>query len=377
MGFKMGRMAIWAAMAIGAVMVSGPVTPAHAQEGGTDIDLKLFGTKDLPSNPTGCHFALWQANRDPATDKYAYLFYLPFSEDGAPLKARMKIGDEFIELYEIAQSQEDTNGGLPRHSAYRSDNPRYRVLIELLKVGDGGSMAPVTEADIYVVRSKKFPFLAGARGEYGCPGKGPMKLEAPSPAEPPAEERSENSDAVKLPNMARWSGPTGLPLGPQRLLASLDEVPVPLRQALFKYAYQECDLAAPSAWNGASYVINSNYLLWELPCFTGAYQGSSAFGVTQNPPGDWANVLVLPTLPGNLADESYGVMNAQVFNEKGLITATEFGRGLGDCGVYKVFRLTDGPGEEIELELLEYREKIDCNGTANLPEIWPLVFRSY
>ncbi|WP_346912919.1 hypothetical protein [uncultured Roseibium sp.] len=172
MGFQMGRLAFWAALAISAVMVSAPVTPAHAQEDGTDIDLKLFGTKDLPSNSTGCHFALWQANRDPATDKYAYLFYLPFSEDGAPLKARMKIGDEFIELYEIAQSQEDTVGGLPRHFAYRSDKPRYRVLIELLKVGDAGSMAPVTEADIYVVRSKKFPFLAGAKASTVARARG-------------------------------------------------------------------------------------------------------------------------------------------------------------------------------------------------------------
>lgn len=370
----MGRMAFWAALAIGAVMISGLATPAHAKDDESDIDLKLFRTQDLPPNPTGCHFALWQANRDPKTDKYSYLFFLPFSEDGAPLKARMKVGDEFIELYEIAQSQDQTVGGLSRHYVYRSDKPRYRVLIELLEVGDGGSMAPVTDADIYVVRSKKIPFLAGAKGEYGCPGEGAA---APVQAPAPAQDRSDNSTAVELPNMARWSGPTGIPVGPQHLLASADEVPVPLRQALFKFAYQECDLAAPSAWSGASYVVNNNYLLWELPCFTGAYQGSSAFGVTQNPPGDWANVLVLPTLPGNLADETYGVMNAQVFNDKGLITATAYGRGLGDCGVYKVFRLTDGPGEELELELLEYREKIDCNGTANLPEIWPLVFRSY
>lgn len=375
MSFNIGRRAFWAALAICVATISGQVTPAHAKDDGSDIDLKLFGTKDLPPNPTGCHFALWQANRNPASDKYAYLFFLPFSEDGAPLKARMKVGDEFIELYEIAQSQDETVGGLSRHYVYRSDNPRYRVLIELLKVGDGGSMAPVTEADIYVVRSKKIPFLAGAKGEYGCPDKGPMQLQAPAQA--PAEDRSDASDGGNLPDMARWTGPTGIPLGPQHLLASPDEVPVPLRQALFKYAYQECDLAAPSAWNGASYVVNSNYILWELPCFTGAYQGSSAFGVTQNPPGDWANVLVLPNLPGNLSDETYGVMNAQVFNDKGLITATEFGRGLGDCGVYKVFRLTDGPGEELELELLEYREKIDCNGTANLPELWPLVFRSF
>ena len=358
-------------------MISGLTVPAQAKDDGPEIDLKLFGKKDLPPNPTGCHFALWQANRDPATDKYAYLFFLPFSEDGAPLKARMKVGDEFIELEEIAQSQDQTVGGLSRHYVFRSDSPRYRVLIELIKVGDGGSMAPVTEADIYVVRSKKYPFLAGARGEYGCPGEGPLRLQAPGPAPAPDQGRSETSPAVKLPDMARWTGPTGIALGPQRLLASLDEVPVPLRQALFKYAYQECDLAGPSAWNGASYVVNENYLLWELPCFVGAYQGSSAFGVTQNPPGDWANVLVLPNLPGNLAEETYGVMNAQVFNEKGLITATEYGRGLGDCGVYKVLRLTDGPGEELELELLEYREKIDCDGTANLPEIWPLVFRSF
>ena len=173
MRLTVGRNALWAALALVASVLPGL---AQAKDEGPGIDLKLFGTRDLPPNPTGCHFALWQENRDPATDKYSYLFFLPFSEDGAPLKARMKVGDEFIELYQIAQSRDRIVGDLSRHYVYRSDNPRYRVLIELLRVRGGSPMMPVAEADIYVVRSKKFPFLAGARGEYGCPGNGPLLL---------------------------------------------------------------------------------------------------------------------------------------------------------------------------------------------------------
>ena len=61
-----------------------------------DVDLKLFGEADVSSS-SGCWFSLWQKNRDPAKDKYAYVFYAPIS-GGVEDTARMKIGKDFVAL---------------------------------------------------------------------------------------------------------------------------------------------------------------------------------------------------------------------------------------------------------------------------------------
>lgn len=352
-------------VAVSMGVIGAKAMPSNAQAEDLDIDLKLFRAADLPDNPTGCHFALWQKDRDPKTDKYAYLFFQPFSENGEPLPARMRVGDTFLELNEIAQATEDTVNGIPRHLVYRSENPRYRVLIELRESSGGGSMSPIDEAGIYVVRSDKLPFPASGKGQYGCPD---------------IPEESASADPASVTKSAAvppWQGPAGIPFGREQMLSSASEVPRSLRQQLRDYAADDCFLDGPAPWPGARYVINEYYIFWQVPCFAGAYQGSSAFGVTQNPPQDWGELLVVPTPPSRSGHESYSVMSPVTLNGTGIIRSTELGRGAGDCGIHQVFRLIDGPGEVLELELLEFREKPDCDGVATAPESWPLVYRSY
>lgn len=344
--------------------VTGAV-PSDTRAEDQEIDLKLFRTADLPDNPTGCHFALWQKDRDPGTDKYSYLFFQPFSEDGVPLAARMRVGDTFLELKEIAQSTEETVNGLPRHLVYRSKNPRYRVLIELRESSGGGSMTPIEDAGIYVVRSDKLPFPASGKGQFGCPDI------------PEDSAGADRASATKTAASPGWRGPQGIPFGREQMLSGASEVPRSLRQQMRDYAADDCFLDGPSPWPGARYVINEYYLLWQLPCFVGAYQGSSAFGITQNPPQDWGELLVVPSPPSRSGHESYSVMSPITLNGTGIIRSTELGRGAGDCGIHQVFRLIDGPGEVLELELLEFREKPDCDGNVSDPEGWPVVYRSY
>ncbi len=153
----------------------------------------------------------------------------------------------------------------------------------------------------------------------------------------------------------------------------MSEIPAVLRRQMRDYASDACDIDGQFAWSGARYVINDYYLMWQIPCFQGAYQGSGVFAVTQNPPQDWGELLTLPNPPGLEGNQNYSAMNAKVLGPPGHIETTEFGRGAGDCGVYQVFRLIDGPGEVLELELLEYREKIDCDGKVSdpTPGLWP------
>jgi hypothetical protein len=66
----------------------------------------------------------------------------------------------------------------------------------------------------------------------------------------------------------------------------------------------------------------------------------------------------------------------EFFAEKGIFISTAVGRGEGDCGSYQVFRLMDAPGETFEFQLMEYREKVNCDGVQSEPSEWPLQFQA-
>ena len=320
------------------------------------IPLKLFGGFEIEGGIGACHFALWQRDKDPETDKYAYLFYMDFDGDGAPMPARLEVGSDVLQLDELVRDGTRI-AGMAVHSLYATPDRDVRVHIEVQDATDEGGVTRIDKASIYVTQSGKLPFRANAKGIFGCPEAGKGKA---------AEVAS-----------AGWSGPEGLPVSPPRLLDAPSEIPAELRSQIRQYAADDCDLDGFHGWSGAVYPINENFLLWEAPCFSGPYQASSVFGITQNPPQDWAEVLSLPNPPGLEGNSNYGAMNAKIDPAAGLLRVTALNRGTGDCGVHQVFRLIDGPGEVLEFELLEYREKIDCDGIASAPEAWPLAYRNY
>ncbi|WP_417668213.1 DUF1176 domain-containing protein [Roseibium sp.] len=334
-----------------------------AEENPYKIPLKLFGEFEINGGLARCHFALWQHNRDPGTDKYAYLFYMPFDADGAPLPARLEIGSKVLSLDELVRDGSHA-AGMAVHALYATPDRQTRAHIEVLEAAQEDGYTRIDRATLYVTRSGKVPFQARARGQFGCPG-GPRSAKAADPA--PAAERA----------AAGWSGPRGIPVGAAQMLGDISEVPAELRKQMRAYAMDDCDVDGFFPWGGAKYVVNENYLLWEVPCFSGAYQAASAFGVTQNPPQGWAELLTLPNPPGLEGQQNYAAMNAQIVPGDGLLKITALSRGTGDCGVYQVHRLIDGPGEVLEFELLDYRDKYDCDGNVTVPEAWPLAYRSY
>ncbi len=364
---KMGEFWKRAACALGfagLIYASGASSPAAADDDAYKIPLKLFGEFEIAGGLASCHYALWQHNRDPGADKYAYLFYMPFDSDGAPQPARVEVGKNVLALDELLRDGEWI-AGMAKNSLYATRDRETRVHIEVLEAEDVGNHTRIDRATVYVVQSGKIPFQARARGTFGCAG-----LSA-------GDEESAAAPAPPTVPAGGWAGPAGIPFGAPRMLADMSEVPAALRQTMRDYASDDCDVDGSFAWAGARYVVNENYLLWEVPCTMGAYQGSSVFGVTQNPARDWAELLTLPNPPGLEGQQNYAAMSADVLPGQGIIKMTALSRGAGDCGVHQVHRLTDGPGEVLEFELLEYRDKYDCDGNATAPENWPLAYQSY
>lgn len=326
---------------------------AYADEDAYKLPLKLFGKDEIVGGISPCHLSFWQQNRDPETDDYAYLFHANQESDGFTGPGLVEIGDKFYSVNELVYGGEPIEGHGTQY-LFASDDRDIKVQIELLEVTFRNDVFYFDKAKVTVIQKGKLPFTANAKGVSGCP-----------------KTASQPQTASASPDL-----PAGIPIGYERYLADMSEIPAVLRQQMRDYASDACDIDGQFAWSGARYVINDYFLMWQIPCFQGAYQGSGVFAVTQNPPQDWGELLTLPNPPGLEGNQSYSAMNAKVLGSSGHIETTEFGRGAGDCGVYQVFRLIDGPGEVLELELLEYREKIECDGNTHKPNTWPLAYRA-
>jgi len=329
----------------------GQTSSARAEDNAYKIPLKLFGSEDIIGGESACKLAFWQQNRDPRVDRYAYLFHANQENDGFTGSAQVKIGDAVHSVLELVSGGEPISGHATQF-LYASDDRDIKVQIELLEAEFREGAFYFDRAKLTVIQKGKLPFTANAKGMSGCSG----------------------TEAQPVANHSGADLPSGLPIGHERLLADMSEIPAALRQQVRDYAADACDIGGQFAWSGARYHINDAYLLWQVPCFQGAYQASGVFGVTQNPPQDWGELLTLPNPPGLEGNQNYAAMNATVIGKSGHIETIEFSRGAGDCGIYQRFRLIDGPGEVLELELLEYREKIECDGVSSEPSTWPVAY---
>ncbi|MBC2773363.1 DUF1176 domain-containing protein [Rhizobium sp. AQ_MP] len=330
------------------------------------IDLKLFGKHEIEGGLSTCHLAFWQSNKDPDTDKYAYLIYMPYDKDGVEMQAVVEIGKEKIALNESARGDFDPPSRLG-YRLYSSVDHETHVLVRIEEAVVTGSLQTIGKATVTVVRPDLPPFVAGAKGVIGCPGGS-----EPETAAAPAEQVSDEGAAAG--GASPYTGPVGLPLAPPVLLASTNEVPAAVRREIATYAPDQCSEPDTLAYPGQRYGLSGSFILWEVPCFLGAYQGTSIFAITQDPPSDWATMLSLPNPPALEGENNAQMMNPEVFAEKGVFLSTSLGRGEGDCGTYQVFRLMDAPGETFEFQLMEYREKIECDGVQSEPSEWPLQF---
>ncbi|MDH6267082.1 hypothetical protein M2360_002479 [Rhizobium sp. SG_E_25_P2] len=330
------------------------------------IDLKLFGKQEIEGGLSVCHLAFWQRNKNPDSDQYAYILYMPYDSEGKPTQARIEIGKEKIALAETARG--DIH--LPSRLGYRlysSDDEATHVILHIMEASEEGSLITVDRARVTVVRNDLPPFVASAKGVIGCPGSSSAAATATQDA-PAAESAPPTAPALA------YAGPDGLPIGAAKLLASTNDVPAAVRKEIATYAPDQCSDPETLAYPGQRYQLSESSILWEVPCFLGAYQGSSVFAITQDPPGDWATLLSLPNPPALEGENNVQMMSADVKPERGLFISTELGSGGGDCGVYRVFRLMDAPGETLEFQLMEYREKVNCDGVVTDPPSWPLQF---
>lgn len=318
-------------------------SPALADDT-NDIDLKLFG-ENVIQGWDGCRLGLWQRNRNPDEDRYAYVLFAPIP-DGEALPAWVKIGDDIIEVAQRDIGSADT-GMLEPFRLYRDSENKLTVMMEVFDQTRTGEGIEIADARLTFLRNDKFPFAIRVKGLNGCPGTG------------------NNTDNADLGADSRLS--LGAPVG----FDSLDSVPAPVLRAIAAEA-SDCEPETTTGYSSA-YSISDEMTLWEVPCNLYASRGSSVFAVSWTYYPDHASILLFPAPPGmNIADYA-GLMNATVDPATATVTSYSLDRG-GDCGSFDKFQLIVAEGETVEFKLVEFREKTVCDGVETDPANFPLVY---
>ena len=316
-----------------------------AADDANEIDLKLFG-ENVVQGWDGCRFALWQKNRDPAQDRYAYVFFAPIP-DGEALPGWVKIGDDVIEISRLEIGSADT-GMLEPFRLYRDPDAKLTVMMEILGQTRTDDGIEVSDGRLTFLRNDKFPFAIRVKGLSGCPGAG-VDEAAMAPA----------SSALSL----------GAPVGHD----SLSAVPAPVLRAIAADAPQ-CEPQATAGYSSA-YAINGEMTLWEVPCNLYAASGSSVFAVTWAGYPDHATILPFPAPPGMGMNDDAELLNASVDPASGSVTSYSLDSG-GDCGSFSRFQLVDAEGETVEFVLREFRDKPACDGVQSDPASFPLIYQN-
>ena len=113
-----------------------------------------------------------------------------------------------------------------------------------------------------------------------------------------------------------------------------DERPVPAALEALP-AVKECRVDVPDG-QARVWRIGVEKLLWEVPCYRGAYNAGSRLFIA-GPDGDDAHPLGLPVARG---EPTPFIVNGDFDPESGLLTSFDKGRGVGDCGVARAWAWT-------------------------------------
>ena len=241
---------------------------AVAAADGNKLDMRLI-PKGAVKTSDGCSFALWQQDRDPQKDKYAYAFYVGF-HDAHPLPALIKVGKNVVEVEKIDPGI-DTSTVTDKVQLFRSADKKITVVLELIEVKTEGYKTNVEKARLTFIQREKLPFVMTAKGGFACEEQRTAVNDTP-----PAPEKPKPPATQLPPNL----DPNGIKLGPGKPFAAMKQVPAHIAK-LVADTGEACDVAStPGA--GMSFAISDAMTLWQLPCALYASNASSVFAVALN-----------------------------------------------------------------------------------------------
>lgn len=318
--------------------------PALAGEGTHKLDIRLMTETDTKSAGQ-CGLRLWQKNRDPATDKYAYAFAMPVTADTDTNRAGsglVQIGGT-IETVDRIASGGKTYGPVHQHQVFRKPGTDLTIVVDLLEFAAEGDGLEIFDGRVTIYDIKRLPFAVRVAGGYYCAATAKSESTART-----------GSGLVRVKDIKAWN----------------DVPPAVLSEAR---GLKDCDHDGLGTVWGALFKISETRQIWEIPCFLGAYQGAMIYVYEQT---DQPAVWLMPfKAPNNRADDQSWLMEPRFNVETGIVTSLELGRAAADCGKYQRHRLVaHGDGDNHAFELIEFREKPDCDEVFIPVEEFPLIY---
>ena len=345
-----------AGLALASFGVPGIVSQANAQEAEPyRIDLRLFGDNVIEEYD-GCRLALWQADKDPARDAYAYVFFAPYN-DGEELPGWMKVGDTVYNLMR-RDTMSQTGQQLEAMRLYRSSKNTFTMLMEIEAQHVVGDSIEIDKARLTITQSEHFPFVISVKGHVACP-----LVDQPEDMGPSA---APSTDAL----------PTGtedaITLGPAEVFDTLDAVPQSVMAAVKRDAL-DCNPAMTTGY-GASYMVSDDMRLWEVPCNLYARTGTSVYVAALTDGSGHAITIPFPPVPNHGEQTgSYEIRAPELDPETGIVLSS-FYDGNGTCGSFSAYQLRAMEGEALGFFLIEYREKPICDGVETEAQDFPLIY---
>lgn len=148
----------------GVVLASSAIAEAPSD----DIDLRLFEASEIARN-NGCTVLLWQSDRDPAKDKYAYLFNESLlGQNHVRHFTRIKIGGAIKSLKRVATGGNTTGFGVFEYQLYQLPGPNEFVVLELQLAEKKLDSVEIGAGKLTVIVEGKPIFRVAVKGKAGC-----------------------------------------------------------------------------------------------------------------------------------------------------------------------------------------------------------------
>ncbi len=396
-GTSMRRLRFAIILALGGGWSAGG-TAQNVPPPANEIDLKLFDKAEVDRSK-GCSLALWQANRDPDNDRFAFIFTERFRGTAHQREAaQIKIGTSIIPLQRVATGGRSEGYDLYPFQLYKMPDEQGYVVLDLKLEPEQGEAVEISSGKLMVTMLGKLAFRASVKGGAGCSGPplpGPSAAPvatAPVPrgGQPPAPLNAAGGPltaGTMAPGAAAGgslsaSSQTRPPAGAQparpvvagpdmfeRYSVRQQQVPARFLQGI----NQRFGCTVPAQRNGITgFQMSEESAIWQIPCDRFGQNVTSVFALVYLPaPDQQYEILETPSPRGlNRKLDSGVLMSARWDVRNRMVTSLYAASDKQDCGIFERYAVT----QEGKLALVEFREKTQCDGMPDRPEQWPLLF---
>jgi hypothetical protein len=338
---------------IAAAVFLAPTAALAQSNAQPEVDLKLFETPEIDRSK-GCTVALWQSNREPDKDKFAYVFTEVLTgKNHARQPARIKIAGQVVMLTRVATGGKATGYGLFPYQLYKMAGADDFVVLDLKLADEQGEAVDIESGTMSIIMKGRQVFRASVKGGAGC---------NTSAAAEPAAKRTEAPTPVTNNDMAGMF---------ERYAVRKEQVPRAMLQAAAKQFGCE-----PKTMAGAvtGFQMSEESAIWQLPCGDYGTTKSAVFALVYvTDPAKQYSFIPFKFPKGvnrNLGDNA---MMEPKWDIKARMVTSTYTEGNGkDCGSVERHRVTAEGG----FQLVELKSRDQCDSKNIGAENFPVVFKA-